>query len=242
MAAQHVDVPTLDLAMTTLIEDVVEGVVVSKSGDKSVVVKVDRRVRHPLYEKVMRRSKNFHAHDEGPQRLATARGKQRVVGHRLFTDQPLEREDGDNRFLARLALGPLARCRGCARPRRHGDQTGSQSNDKENRSVEVHDSDPFNRIGSTGIVAFRSAKKRSFAERSTRRIEALFHQLFAPSEAILEHDAKRATHSNGPLPLSNWIIVGGLHVEVCNVPAERKVGRGEAIQYRPAGSWASRVW
>jgi len=41
-----------------------KGVVVSKSGDKSVVVKVDRRVRHPLYEKVMRRSKNFHAHDE----------------------------------------------------------------------------------------------------------------------------------------------------------------------------------
>ena len=41
-----------------------KGVVVSKSGDKSVVVKVDRRVRHPLYEKVMRRSKNFHSHDE----------------------------------------------------------------------------------------------------------------------------------------------------------------------------------
>lgn len=41
-----------------------KGVVVSKSGDKSVVVKVERRVRHPLYGKVIRTSKKFHAHDE----------------------------------------------------------------------------------------------------------------------------------------------------------------------------------
>lgn len=40
------------------------GVVVSKSGDKSVVVSVERRKRHPLYKKVIRLSAKFHAHDE----------------------------------------------------------------------------------------------------------------------------------------------------------------------------------
>ena len=40
------------------------GTVVSKSGDKSIVVQVERRVRHPLYGKVVRRLKKFHAHDE----------------------------------------------------------------------------------------------------------------------------------------------------------------------------------
>jgi small subunit ribosomal protein S17 len=41
-----------------------KGRVVSKSGDKSIVVQVERRVRHPLYEKVIKRFKKFHAHDE----------------------------------------------------------------------------------------------------------------------------------------------------------------------------------
>lgn len=40
------------------------GSVVSKSGDKSVVVLVERRKRHPLYKKVIREFKKFHAHDE----------------------------------------------------------------------------------------------------------------------------------------------------------------------------------
>jgi small subunit ribosomal protein S17 len=40
------------------------GVVVSRSGDKSVVVLVERRVRHPLYGKVQRKQKKFHVHDE----------------------------------------------------------------------------------------------------------------------------------------------------------------------------------
>lgn len=40
------------------------GVVVSRSGDKSVVVMVERRVRHPLYGKVQRMHKKFHVHDE----------------------------------------------------------------------------------------------------------------------------------------------------------------------------------
>jgi small subunit ribosomal protein S17 len=40
------------------------GQVVSKSGDKTVVVRVDRRVMHPIYKKFITRSKKFHAHDE----------------------------------------------------------------------------------------------------------------------------------------------------------------------------------
>jgi small subunit ribosomal protein S17 len=37
--------------------------VVSDKGDKTVTVRVDRRVKHPLYGKIIRRSKKYHAHD-----------------------------------------------------------------------------------------------------------------------------------------------------------------------------------
>jgi small subunit ribosomal protein S17 len=40
------------------------GVVVSDKNDKTVVVKVERRFTHPLLKKTVRRSKNYHAHDE----------------------------------------------------------------------------------------------------------------------------------------------------------------------------------
>ena len=40
------------------------GVVVSKSGDKSIVVLVERRKQHPLYKKVVRQFKKYHVHDE----------------------------------------------------------------------------------------------------------------------------------------------------------------------------------
>ena len=43
---------------------VLEGVVVSDKGDKTVVVKVERRFTHPVMKKTVRRSKNYHAHDE----------------------------------------------------------------------------------------------------------------------------------------------------------------------------------
>jgi small subunit ribosomal protein S17 len=39
------------------------GTVVSDKGDKTVTVRVDRRVQHPLYGKIIRRSKKYHAHD-----------------------------------------------------------------------------------------------------------------------------------------------------------------------------------
>ena len=44
---------------------VLTGIVVSDKTDKTVVVNVERRVKHPLYGKIMRRSKKYHAHDEG---------------------------------------------------------------------------------------------------------------------------------------------------------------------------------
>ena len=40
------------------------GVVVSDAMDKTVVVKVERRTRHPLYGKSVRRTSKLHAHDE----------------------------------------------------------------------------------------------------------------------------------------------------------------------------------
>ena len=36
----------------------------SDKNDKTVVVKVERRFTHPLFKKMVRRSKNYHAHDE----------------------------------------------------------------------------------------------------------------------------------------------------------------------------------
>lgn len=41
-----------------------KGRVVSKSGNKSIVVLVERRKQHPLYRKVIRAFKKFHVHDE----------------------------------------------------------------------------------------------------------------------------------------------------------------------------------
>ena len=41
-----------------------KGVVASKMGAKSVVVTVSYRERHPLYGKIITRTKTYHAHDE----------------------------------------------------------------------------------------------------------------------------------------------------------------------------------
>jgi len=43
---------------------VLQGKVVSDKADKTVVVRVERRVQHPLYKKIIRRSKKFAVHDE----------------------------------------------------------------------------------------------------------------------------------------------------------------------------------
>jgi len=41
-----------------------QGVVVSDKMDKTVVVNVERRVMHPIYKKIIRKSKKYAAHDE----------------------------------------------------------------------------------------------------------------------------------------------------------------------------------
>ena len=43
---------------------VLRGVVVSDKNDKTIVVEVERRYTHPLLKKTVRRTKNYHAHDE----------------------------------------------------------------------------------------------------------------------------------------------------------------------------------
>jgi small subunit ribosomal protein S17 len=43
---------------------VLQGTVVSDKGDKTVVVRVERRFTHPVFTKTVRSSKKYHAHDE----------------------------------------------------------------------------------------------------------------------------------------------------------------------------------
>ena len=43
---------------------ILTGTVVSDKADKTVVVRVERRVKHPLYGKIIKLSKKYHAHDE----------------------------------------------------------------------------------------------------------------------------------------------------------------------------------
>ncbi|HMK04546.1 MAG TPA: 30S ribosomal protein S17 [Ferruginibacter sp.] len=40
------------------------GVVSSNKMDKTIVVKVERKVKHPLYGKFLKKTTSFHAHDE----------------------------------------------------------------------------------------------------------------------------------------------------------------------------------
>ena len=40
------------------------GVVVSDKADKTITVKIERKVKHPTYSKIMKRSTKVHAHDE----------------------------------------------------------------------------------------------------------------------------------------------------------------------------------
>ena len=46
---------------------VLQGVVISDKMDKTITVKVERKVMHPLYKKFIRRSKKYAAHDEANQ-------------------------------------------------------------------------------------------------------------------------------------------------------------------------------
>ena len=46
---------------------ILQGVVVSDKQDKTVVVSVERQVKHPVYNKIVKKSKKFAAHDENNQ-------------------------------------------------------------------------------------------------------------------------------------------------------------------------------
>ncbi len=43
---------------------ILQGVVVSDKQDKTITVRVERRLMHPIYKKFIRRSKKYAAHDE----------------------------------------------------------------------------------------------------------------------------------------------------------------------------------
>ncbi len=61
-----------------------EGIVVSDKMEKTIVVRVDRRTRHPIYGKVMNLSKKYYAHDEKNE----AKAGDRV---RIIESRPLSR-------------------------------------------------------------------------------------------------------------------------------------------------------
>tara|TARA_B100001173_G_scaffold22340_1_gene17767 strand:+ start:726 stop:971 length:246 start_codon:yes stop_codon:yes gene_type:complete len=46
---------------------VLSGTVISSNSNKTIVVKVTRRVKHKLYKKIIKLSKNYHVHDEDNQ-------------------------------------------------------------------------------------------------------------------------------------------------------------------------------
>ena len=43
---------------------ILTGIVTSDKADKTITVKVERKVKHPLYGKVVKRATKVHAHDE----------------------------------------------------------------------------------------------------------------------------------------------------------------------------------
>ena len=52
------------MAEAEKINRTVTGIVVSDKMDKTVTVKVERKVKHPLYGKFIKRTTKLHAHDE----------------------------------------------------------------------------------------------------------------------------------------------------------------------------------
>ena len=43
---------------------ILTGIVISNKSDKTITVKIERKVKHPLYGKVIKRATKVHAHDE----------------------------------------------------------------------------------------------------------------------------------------------------------------------------------
>ncbi|MBC8406977.1 MAG: 30S ribosomal protein S17 [Planctomycetes bacterium] len=72
--------PTQEATATRGTRRVMEGVVVSDRGDKTLVVQVERTTRHALYHKILRKRKKYHVHDEANQ--AKAGDKVEIMGTR----------------------------------------------------------------------------------------------------------------------------------------------------------------
>ena len=64
---------------------VLTGTVVSDKAEKTVVVRVERRVKHPLYGKIIKLSKKYHAHDAA---------NEFHVGEIVRTAKDIRRPDG----------------------------------------------------------------------------------------------------------------------------------------------------
>ncbi|SEN22536.1 30S ribosomal protein S17 [Nitrosomonas marina] len=50
--------------MTEKLNRTLSGKITSNKSDKTVTVSVERRIKHPLYGKIISRTKKYHAHDE----------------------------------------------------------------------------------------------------------------------------------------------------------------------------------
>ena len=74
---------------------VLTGTVVSDKTHKTVVVRVERKVKHALYGKIIRRSKKYHAHDEGNvyKEGETLRIQESAPISKLKTSNVIERVD-----------------------------------------------------------------------------------------------------------------------------------------------------
>jgi small subunit ribosomal protein S17 len=74
---------------------VLTGVIVSDKTNKTVVVNVERKVKHPLYGKIIRRTKKYHAHDEANEFKAgeTVRIEETAPISKLKTWKVIERVD-----------------------------------------------------------------------------------------------------------------------------------------------------
>ena len=72
---------------------ILQGTVVSDKNDKTIIVRVERQVMHPLYKKYIKRSKRYAAHDEQNQfkvgdmvRIIESRPLSRTKRWRVLTD------------------------------------------------------------------------------------------------------------------------------------------------------------
>jgi small subunit ribosomal protein S17 len=78
----------------TMPKRILQGTVVSDKNDKTVVVKVERRVKHPVFKKIRAQSKKFMAHDETnsckvgdrPDRGMCARFRSKSAGSSMVTE------------------------------------------------------------------------------------------------------------------------------------------------------------